>query len=264
LGLAGWQWLFILEAAPAIVLSLFVLGYMTDRPAQASWLEDEERNWLIDRLKQENAIRKRAQHFTVGRSLINPRVLALAFVYFGAVAGLYGVGFFLPTIVKGFGLTNRQTGWVAAIPYLLGTVGMILVSRRSDRRLERKRHVAVALAMAAIGFSGAALVEASAVKMTLLCIGSVGVFSALPVFWTLPTAFLSGPAAAAGIAIVNALGNLAGFLGPFAMGWLKDNTGSFASGLLAIAVCAAAGSVVVALLKHDRSLERPVELLVIS
>ena len=133
---------------------------------------------------------------------------------------------------------------------------MVVFSRRSDRLIERKGHMAVALATAAIGFSVAALVEAPVVKMTFLCIGSMGVFGAFPVFWTLPTAFLTGPAAAAGIAIINALGNLAGFLGPFAMGWLKDYTGSFATGLLTIAACAAVGLIVVILLPHDRYLER--------
>ena len=116
LGLAGWQWLFILEAVPAILLAFVVLGYMTDRPAQATWLGDEERNWLSARLESRDCLRKRAQHLTIGQSLVHPRVLALAIVYFGAVAGLYGIGFFLPTIVKGFGLTDRATGWVAAIP----------------------------------------------------------------------------------------------------------------------------------------------------
>ena len=259
-GLAGWQWLFILEALPAIVLAFVVLGSLTDRPAQAMWLGEEERNWLSARLSQENAQRKRAQHLTIGQSLTNPRVLALAVVYFGAVAGLYGVGFFLPTIVKGFGLTDRQTGWVAAIPYLLGVIGMTAFSRSSDHRLERKGHMAVALATAAIGFCMAALVETPFVKMIFLCVGSIGVFGALPVFWTLPTAFLTGPAAAAGIAIINALGNLAGFLGPFAMGWLKDYTGSFGTGLLAIAACAVVGLLVVVLLQHDRSLERVLEI----
>ena len=258
-GLAGWQWLFILEAIPAIVLAFVVIGSMTDRPANAGWLEDEERTWLNARLEQEKAQRQRAQHLTVGQSLTNPRVLALAVVYFGAVACLYGVGFFLPTIIKGFGLTDRETGWVAAIPYLLGTVAMLVFSRRSDRRLERKGHMAAALATAAIGISIAAIVDAPVAKMVFLCVGSIGVFGALPVFWTLPTAFLSGPAAAAGIAIINAIGNLAGFLGPFAMGWLKDRTGSFASGLLAIAAFAMIGLITVMLLRHDRSLERVLE-----
>lgn len=255
-GLGGWQWLFILEALPAIVLAFFVLAYMTDRPSEATWLEPEEKSWLVTRLQQEVSQRRRAHHMTVGQSLTSSRVLALALVYFGAVAGLYGVSFFLPTIVKGFGLTDRQTGWVTAIPYLLGTVTVLLFSRRSDRKLERKGHMAVALATAAAGFGLAALIEAPVARMALLCLGSVGVFGALPVFWTLPTAFMSGAAAAAGIAIINAIGNLAGFAGPFAMGWLRDRTGSFSAGLLAIAGCTVLGLVIVLLLQHDRSLEQ--------
>ncbi len=255
-GLAGWQWLFILEAVPAVILAFAVIGFMTDRPADANWLDDEERNWISATVEQEKAQRQRAQYLTIGQSLTNPRVLALAVIYFGTVAGLYGVGFFLPTIVKGFGLTDRETGWVAAIPYLLGTAAMIAFSRSSDRHVERKGHMALALAAAAIGIAIAAIVEAPAVKMLFLCVASIGVFGALPVFWTLPTAFLSGSGAAAGIAIINAIGNLAGFLGPFAMGWLKDYTGSFMSGLLAIAASATVGLIVVLLFRHDRSLER--------
>ncbi|MBV9655690.1 MAG: MFS transporter [Acetobacteraceae bacterium] len=259
-GLVGWQWLFILEALPAILLAFVVLLYLTDRPAQATWLADDERDWLTARLEQESARRRRVRHFTVLQSLTNARVLGLALVYFGTVAGLYGVGFFLPTIVKGFGLTDLQTGWVTAIPYLLGSVGMVLFTRHSDKHLERKGHMACALIVAAAGFAGAAVVDAPVLKMALLCLGSLGVFGALPVFWTLPTAFLTGTAAAAGIAIINALGNLAGFLGPFVMGWLKDTTGSFGSGLLVIAACAVVALVVVLLLQHDRALERVVQL----
>lgn len=255
-GLAGWQWLFILEAIPAVVLAVFVLIHLTDRPAQATWLEADERAWLTGRLEQEVQQRRRAQHMTVGQSLTNPRVIALAFVYFGAVAGLYGTSFFLPTIVKGFGLTDQQTGWVTAIPYLLGTITIILFSRYSDRTLERRTHMAVALGTAAVGFLLAGFFEAPVPRMVMLCIGSMGVFGALPVFWTLPTAFMSGAAAAAGIAIINAIGNLAGFLGPFAMGWMRDLTGSFNNGLIAIAGCAAIAMVIVLLLQHDKSLER--------
>ena len=254
-GLAGWQWLFIVEALPAIVLAIVVLFYLTDRPAQAGWLEPSERTWLQGRLDAELAQRRAAEHFSIGQALMNPRVLALALIYFGAVATNYGVGFFLPSIVKGFGLTNSQTGWVAAIPYLVGTVGMVWYGRHSDRTMERKGHIAVAFAIAAIGIGGAGLTDVAWIKMALLSFGAFGVFACLPVFWTLPTAFLSGSAAAAGIAIINALGNLSGFAGPYAMGYLKDQTGSYSAGLYVIAGAAVMGMIVVLLLPHNAALE---------
>jgi D-galactonate transporter len=254
-GLAGWQWLFIIEAAPALILSGVVFFYLTDRPADAKWLLPDERAWLAQRLSAEAQNKEDIHGLSVRQALTNPKVLALALVYFGAVATNYGIAFWLPQIVKGFGLTNVQTGFVSAIPYIVGTVGMVLWSRRSDEKLERKFHAAIPFLISAIGIAGSTLVDNPALKMLLLSIGAFGVFAVLPVFWTFPTAFLSGAAAAAGIAVINAVGNLAGFFGPFIMGWLKDVTGSFASGLWAIAACALMGMVIVLILRHDVSLE---------
>ncbi len=255
-GLAGWQWLFILEAVPAIVLSFVVFFYLTDRPADAKWLEPEERTWLAGRLDAERRQRETAHDISVMQALVKPRVIALALVYFGAVACNYGVGFWLPQIVKAFGLSNSATGWVTAIPYVVGTLAMIWYGRRSDRKHERKGHCAVALLIAAIGIAASTLLDDPTLKMAALSFSAFGVFAVLPVFWTLPTAFLSGSAAAAGIAIINAIGNLAGFAGPFAIGWIKDLTGSTAGGLLFIAACALVAAVIVLLLDHDNSLER--------
>lgn len=255
-GLEGWQWLFILEALPAIALAFVVFFYLTDRPALAGWLKPEERLWLQSRLDAEAAARVQAHGISVGQALVNPRVLALSIVYFGAVATNYGIAYWLPQIVKAFGLTNFQTGLVSALPYAVGTIGMVWYGRRSDRFMERKGHAGVALGIAAAGIAASALIDDPALKMLALSVGAFGVFAVLPVFWTLPTAFLSGAAAAAGLAVINSIGNLAGFFGPFIMGWLKDATGSFAAGLLAIAASALLSMIVVFLLRHDRSLER--------
>ncbi len=254
-GLAGWQWLFILEAAPAIVLSVVVWLYLTDRPADANWLEPEERAWLDRRLAAEIKQKEDVHGLSVPQALFNPRILALALVYFGAVATNYGTGFWLPQIVKGFGLSNLQTGFVAAAPYVVGTIGMVWWGRRSDAKMERKGHAAIAFAIAAIGIAGSTMVDSPLLKMIALSFGAFGVFAVLPVFWTFPTAFLSG-AAAAGIAAINSLGNLAGFVGAFIMGWLKDVTGNFSAGLLAIAACAVMGMVIVLILPHDTALEK--------
>jgi MFS transporter, ACS family, tartrate transporter len=256
LGFKGWQWLFILEALPALILSFVVYFYLTDRPADATWLQPDERAWLANRLDQEQRQRVAAQHFTVGQALVNPRVLALSFVYFGAVACNYGVSFFIPSIFKGFGLSNAQTGWLTAVPFAVGAATMVWWGHQSDRMGERKFHAAIALAVAAIGIGGSALVDAPVAKVLLLSLGAMGVFGCLPVFWTLPTAFLSGAAAAGGIAIINSIGNLSGYFGPSATGYLKDATGSYAAGFLLMAALALLAMVVVLALGHDTRLER--------
>lgn len=258
-GITGWQWLFIIEAAPAIVLAFVVLGYLTDRPADAAWLEADERAWLAKRIADEDRQRATAQHFTIGQALTNPRVIALALVYFGAVACNYGVGYFMPQIVKAFGVSTDLTGWIVAIPYVVGTVGMVWYGRRSDAKKERKGHAAFALALCVAGYVAAAFISDPLFKMIAITIAAFGTFAVLPVFWTLPTAFLSGSAAAAGIAIINALGNLSGFAGPFAMGRIADLTGSFSGGFLVIAGLAAMAMVIVLSLHHDERLEQAPE-----
>jgi MFS family permease len=256
LGLGGWQWLYIIEAVPALLLGAAVLFLLTDTPEQASWLAADERQWLRTRLAAEERTRLAAEHIGILRSLVDPRILLLALVYFGAVAGNYGVGFFSPTIVKGFGLSNAETGLVNAIPYLIGSVAMILFARYSDRTMQRRGPAMAALAIAAIGIGGSGVVDDPFGKMVLLSVGAVGVFGVLPIFWTLPTAFLSGASAAAGIAAINSLGNLSGFAGPYAMGYLKDATGNFKAGLLTLAGAAVVGLIAVALLRHNPALER--------
>lgn len=256
-GLAGWQWLFIIEATPAVLLSVVTFYYLTDRPRDATWLAEDERTWLADRLAAEEKQRKQAAHFSVVAAMFNPRVLALALVYFGIAGSNYGVGFFLPQIVKNFGLSNAVTGLVTAIPYVVGTVGMIWYGRHSDRTMERRKHVAVALAIASGGIAVSTLLDNPTLKMLALSVSAFGVFAALPVFWTLPTAFLSGSSAAAGIAAINSIGNLSGFSGPYAMGWIKDLTGSYTGGLLVVAGVAALALGIVLALRHDSRLERP-------
>ena len=255
-GLAGWQWLFIIEAVPALILAGVVFFYLTDRPADADWLAPEERNWLADRLTLERKQRDTAHEFTVAQALTNPKVIALSLVYFGAVATNYGLGFFLPQIVKTFGLTTFMTTVVAAIPYVVGTFAMVWWGRRSDHVGERRWHVAIPLFIAAAGIAGSTMLDDPTLKMISFCVAGFGIFACLPVFWTLPTAFLSGAAAAAGIAVVNSIGNLAGFAGPFAMGWIKDHTGSYTGGLLLLSGLGIIAMGIVLSLRHDDALER--------
>jgi len=255
-GLRGWQWLFIMEAVPALILSVVVLVYLTDKPAEATWLAADERRWLVDRLAAEERQRVAARHFSVMEALLNPRVLALSLVYFGAVAVNYGLSFFLPQIVKAFGLSNLQTGFVSAIPFVIGVVSIVWWGRRSDAKMERRFHTAFPLLVAAAGLAAGAFLDDPTAKMAAFSVAGFGIFGALPVFWTLPTAFLSGAAAAGGIAIINSIGNLAGFAGPYVMGWVKDSTGSFTYGLLLLSAAAIVGMVIVLALGHDTALEK--------
>jgi MFS family permease len=254
-GLAGWQWLFILEAVPALVLSVVVFFYLTDRPADAHWLDPEERNWLAGRLDAERHLRESAKNFNVLQALGDTRVLLLACVYFGIVASNYGLSFFLPQIVRDFGLSFTATGFVTAIPYVIGTIGMVWWGRKSDRMRERKEHIGLAALVAGAGIAASTLIADPTGKMIALSCAGFGIFSALPVFWTLPTAFLSGAAAAGGIAIINSIGNLAGFVGPYVMGSIKDSTGSFTIGLLAIAGLVVLSMLIALSLPHDGDLE---------
>jgi D-galactonate transporter len=255
-GLEGWQWLFIIEAAPAVVLAFVTYFYLTDLPADAHWLEADERAWLRDRLDAERRQREAAQTLSVWEVLRNPRVWALALVYFGLVACNYGVGFWLPQIIKAFGLSNFATGWVTAIPYAIGAIFMVWYGYHSDATGERKGHTAIGLLIAAAGIAASTLTGNPALTIIAFTIGACGVFGTLPVFWTLPTAVLSGTAAAAGIAAINSIGNLAGFAGPYAMGWIKDQTGSFTGGLLLIASLAIIAMAIVLALGHNPALER--------
>jgi MFS family permease len=255
LGLSGWQWMFLIEALPAILLSVVVLFYLTDRAADANWLAPDERAWLVERLASERAKRERAKRFGILEAISNTRVLLLAFVYFGINGTNYGLSFFLPQIVRGFGLSYTATGFVTALPYVAGTIGMIYWGRHSDRVGERREHVAIAALIAGLGIAGSTLVADPVGKMLLLTFAGFGIFGVLPVFWTLPTNFLAGAAAASGIAAVNSLGNLSGFFGPYVMGKIKDSTGSYTIGLLAIA-CVVGFAMLVALsLSHDQQLE---------
>ena len=256
LGLKGWQWLFITEALPSLILAVVAFYYLTDGPADATWLEADERAWLVSRLAQEKRLRQVTHDYSVVQALLNPKVLALSVVYFGMVAANYGLSFFLPQIVKAFGLSNVLTGVVSALPYVVGSVSIVLWSRRSDRHVERTYHTAIPILVAAIGIGMSTVFDDPAMKMVALSVAGFGIFAGLPVFWTLPTVFLSGAAAAAGIAMINSIGNLAGFAGPYAMGWIKDATGSYTGGLLSLSMVCVISAIVVVLLGHDASLER--------
>ena len=255
-GLQGWQWLFILEALPALVLAFFVLGYLPDRPNDVQWLSAEERNWLQNRLDAERRNRESLHSLGWKQTLLNGRVIALGLVYMGITVPLYGLGFFLPQIIKAFGgLGNVEVGFINAFPYLLGAVAMLFWSRWSDARRERKGFLLVSLACIITGLVAAALITEPMAKMAAVSLAAVGIFSALPVFWTLPTALLSGSAAAAGIAWINSIGNLGGYIGPKIFGELKDRMGNDFYAVLFLALLAVLAVLLLWVLGHDKRAE---------
>jgi ACS family tartrate transporter-like MFS transporter len=235
-GVSAWRWLFVIEAAPAVLLGVAAYFYLTDKPENAAWLAPRERALLQGLLDEERSAREAAGNPTLWRTLFDPRVIALGLVYFGVVASLYGLGFWLPQIVGAFGYGAFETGLVTAIPYVCGAVAMVAWSRHSDESGERIRHVAAAAVLSAAGLALSACFETPAPSIIALCVASIGTLAAMPPFWALPTAFLSGTAAAVGIALVNSIGNLAGFFGPYLVGWIKNATGEFSYALLALAV----------------------------
>ena len=236
-GLAGWQWLFLVEGLPAVVLGVITLFYLPDHPSQARWLTPPEQAWLEDTLAAERRALEQTHRLTLWQALTHARVWRLCLLYFSTIISFYGVAFWLPQIVKSFsGLSNAAASLISALPYLAASVGMVLVARHSDRSGERRRHVAVPAFAAAVGLIVGALVQRHpAFAFLALCLAATGIWSTLGPFWSLPTAFLSGTAAAGGIALINSVGNIGGFVGPTVVGFLKERTHRFESGLFVLA-----------------------------
>jgi MFS transporter, ACS family, tartrate transporter len=247
LGLRGWQWLFIVEGLPAILLSVLALSRLTDRPADATWLTLEERTWLVRSMEVESKNRPvgRGNDGASGglRDALSVRTLLLALGYFGIMTGLYGYGLWLPQIVKVFGFGLTQTGFVAAIPYAAAAVFMTYWGRRLDSSGDRGWHAATACLLGAFGLFAASMLHSPMLALGALVLAAMGLHAAMPTFWTIPTALFKGTAAAAGIALISALGMLGGFVGPYFVGLMREATGNFAFalGCLGIPLLVSAG-----------------------
>ena len=207
LGLKGWQWMFLLEAIPAVLLGFVVLFFLTDRPEKATWLASDERDWLVNTMNAEHAAKGAKAHHSIWRGLADMRVLALSLIYFGTSAGLYTLGIWAPQIIKQFGLSTMQVGLLNAIPPTIAILAMILWARHSDRTGERTWHVVIACLVAAAGLALAGSAGSVVAVVMALTLVNVGISSAKPPLWSMPTMFLSGSAAAAGIATINSIGN---------------------------------------------------------
>ena len=249
-GMPGWQWLFLLEAIPSIVTGFVVLAYLDDRIASAKWLSAEEKALLEKGLASESG---HIEVYSAAGAFTNKRVWVLSACYFGIIMGLYGIGFWLPTLIKASGVTDSfDVGLLTMIPYGAAAVAMVAIGRSSDRNKERRWHVALPAVLGAIGLAASTFVPQNTVLAVLsLTVATVGILGALCQFWSIPPAFLGGAAAAAGIALINSVGNLAGFVSPYLVGWIKDLTQSTDVGLYCIAVSLlAAAAIVLTVPKH--------------
>ncbi len=229
LGLHGWQWMFLVQGLPACVLGVCLLWVVRDDPREAHWLTQAERDALAALLAEER--RDRPAH-SLRAALRDSRVLLLAAIQFGFIVGSYGVGIWLPLILKGQGLANLAVGFASVVPYAVATVAMLLWARQVDRTGRKIGNLAAACFVGALGLVGAVLAGSFVPSLLGLTVALVGVTSARAIFWTIPTRFLTGMAAAGGLAFINSVGTFGGFVGPFTIGWLKDLTGSFSAGLL--------------------------------
>lgn len=241
-GLSNWQWLFLIEAVPSLVLGVVTLFVLPNGIRTASWLDERQKTLLEANLAADGAAE--ADHSLKG-VVSNGRVWRLAAIYFCCMMGLYGVSFFLPTLIKTAGVGNAlDVGLLTAIPYALAIAAMIVVARSSDRRGERRWHLALASVAAAVGLYASTLYTGNILLVIVtLSLGTAGVLSSMPVFWTYPSSVLSGTAAAAGIAMINSIGNLAGFVSPSVIGWMKDATHSTNAGLIVVAAALLVGAV---------------------
>ncbi len=251
-GLKGWQWLFLIEGVPAIILTFTTLLYLTDYPAEAKWLTAEERAEHVTVMDADRAVRAQHGHGKLSDAFTNPRVLVLALVYFLIILGLYGLGFWMPKLIKGLGFNNTQTGFMIMIPYGLAALSQVFWCRHSDKTNERRWHFAASCGLMGLGYAMTWISPSTPVFAFIgLIFGAVGIMCTMPVFWTMPSAFLSGTAAAGGIAFINSIGNLSGYFGPAIMGWVEKYTGNPSSGLLVLTGGALIAAVIVLCLRRD-------------
>src|SRR3984885_11590949 len=246
LGLGGWQWVCLLEAAPAILLGLGTFVWLTDRPEQASWLTSEQQQWLLAKLETERGRAPRISHTSVWRVISNKYVLIMALVYSGAAGASVALALWMPQLVKSFGLTNWQTGLLNAVPFGIAAVWMILWGRSSDRTGERVWHNALPLAWMVLAMVATFWAIGQLwLMIPLLTLIAAGTYASKGPFWALSSEWLGTAAAAAGLAQINALGNLSGFFFNYLIGWIKDETGSFPLAIMPIAAVAAIGTICV-------------------
>jgi ACS family tartrate transporter-like MFS transporter len=234
-GLHGWQWMFVGEGIPTALIGVVVLFFLTERPSEAKWLSAEQRTWLDDALRRETQAIELVRSHSVLSAMTNPRVLILTLIFGGI--GMAGVGtvLFLPQILKSIGMSNTQAGLLTSVPYVFGTIAIVVCGHLSDKAADRYWTLVVTCGLATVGMIMAAMLHDSLWVLAAFSVATIGFYGMKSPFWPLPSTFLTGSALAAGLALINSLGNFAGYLGPIAVGYAKDATGSFQIGLYVLA-----------------------------
>lgn len=250
-GLKGWQIMYLAEGLPAIALGILTYFVMTNRPEQATFLTQPEKDWLTSRIAAERKAKEDVRTYSMFESLWNPRVLLLALNYLGIVTASLGILFFVPQIIKSLGtMSNMTVGWLTMIPYICGGISLVVWGRISDRMNERRWNLLLACVLSTGGLVMAGLTMGSWWALVGVCFATMGFYGSKGPFFAMPPMFLSGAALAAGIAWINSLGNLGGFFGPWWIGLMKDATGSFSGGLYGLALLTLVSSIVCALFLH--------------
>jgi ACS family tartrate transporter-like MFS transporter len=252
LGLHGWQWMFVIEGFPAVLLGFVVLGYLTEKPSDARWLSEAQRNWLSQRIASEHEEAHQRQGLPVLAALSHPVAWLLAVIMFCCQTGSYGLTFWVPSIVNSLsGYTELEVGLFSAIPYVAAAIGMVLVSMSSDRTGERFLHVAIPSLVGAAGFIAVGMFASPGLAMAALAVAAVGDYCTRGPFWALPGKFLTGSALAGSIALINAMGAVGGIVGPTAVGWLKQTTGSFVAPMMALSGVLVLGAILTLWLRRS-------------
>ncbi|MBS0643217.1 MAG: MFS transporter [Acetobacteraceae bacterium] len=234
-GLHGWQWMFLGEGLPTVLVGITVFWVLTERPEEATWLSSEQRAWLSGVIAREKRAVEDVRAFSILQAMVNPRVMILTVIFAGI--GMAGVGtvLFLPQILKAIGVTNTQAGLLTSVPYIFGTVAIVLCGHLSDKVTDRYWTLVVTCGLAAVGMVLAAMWSQSLWVLAAFAVATVGFYGMKSPFWPLPSTFLTGSALAAALALINSLGNFAGYMGPIAVGWAKESTGTFEAGLYVLA-----------------------------
>jgi MFS transporter, ACS family, tartrate transporter len=250
-GLRGWQIMYIAEAIPTVVIGVATFFVLTDRPEQAKFLTEQERDWLVARIASERRATEAVRTYSLWQALYDPKVLLLSLNYFGIVSASLGMLIFVPQIIKSLGnFSNMTVGWLTMIPYLCGAVAMVLWGRLSDRMNERRWNLFFGCMVSSVGLGIAGMTMGTWWALAGLSIATMGFYGSKGPFFAMPPTFLSGAALAAGIAWINSLGNLGGFFGPWYVGVMKDVTGSYAGGLYGLALLCLGSALVCALFLH--------------
>jgi ACS family tartrate transporter-like MFS transporter len=244
LGVAGWKWIYILEAIPTVLIGFVVLIWMTDKPEKAKWLAPAERDWLVGRLQAERRAVEAKGKFTLWQGLMNPKILLLSANYLGIVTPSLGLLLFAPQIIKSLGATNMLTGYATMLAYVCGALSMMAFGFISDRSGDRRWTLFITCSIATVGLVMAGMTMGTWWSLVGMCLSTAGFYGTKGPFWSMPSMLLTGTAAAGGLAWINSIGNVGGALGPAIVGWLKQTTGSYSGGLYGLAVFTAAAALI--------------------